>query len=46
MGDEMKDGEKFHRVMEKFQRYGEGGLMGLLCSRNARSKTFLVRRTQ
>jgi hypothetical protein len=33
-------------VWEKFQRDGEGGLIGLLCSRNARSRTRLVGRAQ
>jgi hypothetical protein len=33
-------------VWEKFQRDGEGGLIGLLCSRNARSRTALVGRAQ
>ena len=33
-------------VWEKFQRDGEGGLIGLLCSCNARSQTLLVGRAQ
>ena len=31
---------------EKFKRKREGGLIGLLCSRNARSRTPLVGRAQ
>ena len=46
MSDNLKDGEKFHRGREKFQRDGEGSLIGLLCSRNARSRTPLVERAQ
>jgi len=32
--------------MEKFQKDGEGSLIGLLCSRTARSRTPLVGRAQ
>ena len=32
VSDDLKDGEKFQRGMEKFQRDGEGGLISLLCS--------------
>ena len=39
-------GEKFHEGREKFQRKREGGLISLLCSRNARSRTPLVGRAQ
>jgi len=46
MSDKLKDGEKFQRGMEKFQRGWEGSLIGLLCSRNARSRTPLVGRAQ
>jgi hypothetical protein len=30
--DDLKDGEEFQRRGEKFQRYGDGGLINLLCS--------------
>jgi len=42
----MKVEEKFQRGGEKFQRDGEGSLISLLCSRNARSRTPLVGRAQ
>jgi len=44
--EEEKVEEKFQKGMEKFQRDGEGSLIGLLCSRNARSRTSLVGRAQ
>ncbi|OGW48511.1 MAG: hypothetical protein A2V62_03010 [Nitrospirae bacterium RBG_19FT_COMBO_58_9] len=34
--DEDSDREEFQKEREKFQRKMEGGLVGLLCSRNAR----------
>jgi hypothetical protein len=46
VSDELKDGENFQRGREKFQRDREGSLIGLLCSRNARSRTPLVGRAQ
>ena len=46
MDDEEKVEEKFQRGMEKFQRDWEGTLIGLLCSRNAQSRTPLVGRAQ
>jgi hypothetical protein len=46
MDDEEKVEEKFQRGMEKFQRGWEGTLIGLLCSRNAQSRTPLVGRAQ
>lgn len=42
----MKVGEKFQRGREKFQRGGEGGLVGSLCSRNPHDETVVVRRAQ
>lgn len=42
----MKDGEKFQRGVEKFQRKKEGGLVGPLCSRNPHDETVVVRRAQ
>ncbi len=39
-------GEKFQSGREKFQRDWEGGLIGLLCSRNARPRKGLVGRAQ
>ncbi len=35
--DEVAVREKFQREGKIFQREGEGGLIGLLCARNARS---------
>ena len=43
MDDEEKVEEKFQRGMEKFQRDWDGSLIGLLCSRNAWSRTPLAR---
>ena len=44
-GDE-KVWEKLQRGREKFQRDGEGGLVGPLCSRNPHDETVVVRRAQ
>jgi hypothetical protein len=46
MDDDDKVGGKLQRGREKFQRDGEGSLIGLLCSRNTRSRTPLVGRAQ